>query len=148
MKINWGTGIVISIVLFIGFILFFVVKMSTDKKYSHDLVTEEFYQKGMVYQEEIDAEENSNMLSSNIEGKRVPAGWQLSFPKEIEASKVKGIVFLYRPSNKQLDFDFPLVISGSNLLIPDKRLLGGRWNIIIDWEYEGNKYMYKKEIVY
>lgn len=148
MKINWGTGLVIGMVLFMCFILFFVIKMSTDKTYSHDLVTEEFYQKGMAYQDEIDAETNSSTLSANIKGQKLSTGWQLTFPKEINASKAKGTVFLYRPSNKQLDFDLPLVISGSNLLIPDKRLLDGRWNIIIDWEYEGKKYLYKKEIVY
>lgn len=148
MKINWGTGLVIGMVLFMGFILFFVIKMSTDKNFGHDLVTEEFYQKGMVYQDEIDAEKNLGSLSSTIKGQRVPEGWQLTFPEEIEASKIKGQVFLYRPSNKQLDSDFPLVLSGSNLLIPDNRLLGGRWNINVDWEYEGKKYLYKKEIVY
>ena len=148
MKINWGTGLMIGMALFIGFILFFVVKMSTDKKYSHDLVTEEFYQKGMAYQDEIDAEQNSSTLSSNIVGKRLNTGWQLTFPKEIESSKIEGTVFLYRPSNKQLDFDFPLVLSGSNLLIPDNRLLDGRWNIKVAWKYQGEVYLYKEEIVY
>jgi nitrogen fixation protein FixH len=148
MKINWGTGIVIGMILFIGFILFFVIKMSTDKKYSHDLVTEEYYKREMMYQQEIDAEENLNSLSSIIEGKRVAQGWLLSFPKEIIPSKVKGTVFLYRPSNKQLDFDLPIVLTSSNLLIPDESLLDGRWNITMDWEYEGKKYLYKKSIVY
>ena len=148
MKINWGTGLMIGMALFIGFILFFVVKMSTDKKYSHDLVTEEFYQKGMAYQDEIDAEQNSSTLSSNIVGKRLNTGWQLTFPKEIQSSKIEGTVFLYRPSNKQLDFDFPLVLSGSNLLIPDNRLLDGRWNIKVAWKYQGEVYLYKEEIVY
>ena len=39
MKLNWGTGIVLAIVAFIGFIMYFVITMSTDTAYSHDLVT-------------------------------------------------------------------------------------------------------------
>ena len=40
MKFNWGTGIVIAIMAFMGFILYFVITMSTNNSYSHDLVTE------------------------------------------------------------------------------------------------------------
>ena len=43
MKINWGTGIVIAFVFFISFILFFIVKASTQDKYEYDLVSEQYY---------------------------------------------------------------------------------------------------------
>lgn len=148
MKFNWGTGIVVGIGLFMSFILFFVIKMSTNREFSHDLVTEEYYAKEMAYQTEIDAETNTNDLVGSITGKRVREGWLVSFPKSINVQKVKGKVFLYRPSNKQLDFDFPIVFSESNVLIPDANLIEGRWNITIDWMYEGKPYMYKKEITY
>jgi nitrogen fixation protein FixH len=148
MKINWGTGLVIGMALFISFILYFVIKISTDKKYDYDLVTEQYYQKEMVFQKEFDAEENSNSLETNISGEKTAEGWMLTFPKNIDYTKVKGTVFLYRPSNKQLDFQLPLKLSSPNLLIPDKRLVAGRWNTIVQWSYEGEDYLYKKEIVY
>jgi nitrogen fixation protein FixH len=148
MKINWGGGIVIGMILFIGFIMFMVITMLTNKEYDHDLVTEGYYEKDLKYQQEIDAEENTNRLSEKITGKRVPEGWQLIFPEEIDPDKIKGNVFLYRPSNKRLDFNIPIVISNAQLLIPDERLLDGRWNITVDWEYEGGHYMYKESIVY
>ena len=44
MKINWGTGIVIVIAAFISFIMYFVITMSTNNKYSYDLVTDNYYQ--------------------------------------------------------------------------------------------------------
>lgn len=148
MKINWGTGLVIVMVLFIGFIMYFVIKISTDKKYDYDLVTEEYYKKEMVYQKEIDAEENSNSLEGSISGEKTQAGWMLTFPKNIDYSKIEGTVFLYRPSNKQLDFQLPLKLSSPNLLIPNERLVAGRWNTIVQWRYEGVDYLYKNEIVY
>ncbi len=148
MKINWGTGLVIVMVLFIAFIMYFVIKISTDKKYDYDLVTEEYYKKEMVYQEEIDAEENSNTLEGSISGEKTPEGWMVTFPKNIDYTKIEGTVFLYRPSNKQLDFKLPLKLSSPNLLIPDHLLVAGRWNTIVQWTYEGENYLYKKEIVY
>jgi len=57
-------------------------------------------------------------------------------------------VFLYRPSNKQLDFETTLSLSKSYLLIPDNRLVDGRWDIKIDWQYNGISYLYKKDIIY
>lgn len=148
MKINWGTGLVIGMVLFIGFILFFVIKISTDKQYDYDLVTEEYYKKELVYQKEIDDRANSNSLPVNITGEKTDQGWMLTFPGNLDYSKITGTVFLYRPSNKKLDFQEPLKLSSNRLLIPDERLVAGRWNTIVQWSYEGKDYLYKKEIVY
>ncbi|WP_035336578.1 FixH family protein [Dokdonia sp. PRO95] len=148
MKWNWGKGIVVAMACFMGFILYMVITMSTDDNYSHDLVTEEYYAKEMAYQTEIDAETNARNLVGEISGKRTPEGWLLTFPTSISKSTNKGKVFLYRPSNQQLDFEVPMVISGSNLLIPDKQLIDGRWNIIIEWTDGVEEYMYKKSIVY
>ena len=148
MKFNWGTGLAIWLVLFIGFILYFVIRISTEKKYDYDLVTEEYYKKELVFQKEMDDEENSNSLKSNIVGEKTAEGWLLTFPGNIDFSRIEGTVFLYRPSNKQMDFQLPLNLSNSDLLIPDKLLVPGRWNTIVRWSYEGEDYLYKKEIVY
>jgi hypothetical protein len=148
MKMNWGTGLAIWLVLFIAFILYFVIRISTEKKYDYDLVTEEYYKKEMVYQKEMDDEANSNTLKSNISGEKIAEGWRLTFPEDIDYSKIEGTVFLYRPSNKQMDFNLPLKLSSSSLVIPDEKLVAGRWNTIVQWSYKGEDYLYKKEIVY
>ena len=148
MKWNWGTGIALAILSFISFILYFVITMSTDKKYSHDLVTEEYYAKEMAYQNEIDAETNTQNISGKIDSRKVSNGWQITFPEEFDPSKINGIISLYRPSNQQLDFELPLVFNEHQFRIPDKNLIGGRWNITIQWTYEEKTYMYKQKIVY
>ncbi len=148
MKWNWGTGIVLGMAGFMSFILYLVITMSTDTRYSHDLVTEEYYAKEMVYQNEIDAETNTNNLLEKVLSKKVAEGWLITFPEELNPALINGKVFLYRPSNQKLDFEFQIDISSSHLLIPGDNLIAGRWNIIIDWTYEGKTYMYKEEIVY
>ncbi|NER17764.1 FixH family protein [Spongiivirga citrea] len=148
MKWNWGKGVVVGMLAFMSFIMYLVITMSTDKNYSHDLVTEEYYAKEIAYQEEIDAETNTNNLKEKITGKRTEKGWEIIFPAELDPEKIKGTVFLYRPSNKKLDFSLPLDLTSSNLLIPGNRMLDGRWNITIDWDYEKTQYLYKKQIVY
>jgi hypothetical protein len=148
MKINWGTGIVIAFICFISFIMYFVISMNTNKKYDHDLVTEDYYKKELEFQKDIDKENNSKTLNTNITWTKTEEGILITFPESVEPNKITGKVFLYRPSNKQFDFETSISLSSHNLLIPDKRLLDGRWNIKVDWQYNGKSYLFKKEIVY
>ncbi len=147
MKLNWGTSVVIAFVLFISFILFFVIRMSTDYRANHDLVTEDYYKATLEYQNEIDAEKNAN-THAQLSIKKSSEGLLLTFPENLDLKTIKGNVSLYRPSNKHLDFDLPISLSNTHLLIPDKRLLDGRWDIKVAWEYEGEKYLHKESIVY
>ena len=148
MKINWGTAIVIAFICFIGFIMYFVVNMSTNDKYDHDLVVEDYYKQELEFQTDIDKEKNAKALATNINWKKTDDGVVITFPDELKIDEIKGKVFLYRPSNKQLDFEIPISLSNRNLLIPDRRLLDGRWNIKVDWIYENKPYLYKAEINY
>ena len=148
MKINWGTGIVIAFILFIGFILYFVINMAANEKYNHDLVTEEYYKKELEYQEDIDKLNNAKALEKDITVTKTNEGLQVIFPDNLNIEEITGKLFLYRPSNKQLDFETSFSLSKPNLLIPDKRLVDGRWNIKIDWKHEGEKYLFKESISY
>lgn len=148
MKINWGTGIVLAFIGFIAFIMYFVINMNTNDKYDHDLVTDDYYKEELNYQTNIDKEANSKSLAENISWEKTDEGLLLHFPKNIEPKEISGKVFLYRPSNKQLDIEIPISLSDHNLLIPDNRLLDGRWNIYVDWSYNDTAYLFKKEIIY
>ena len=148
MKINWGTAIVIAFAGFIGFIMYFVVNMAANDKYDHDLVVEDYYQQELKFQTDIDKEENSKTLKTNISWEKTQDGILITFPEDLKIKDIKGHVFLYRPSNKQLDFETPISLSNHNLLIPDNRLLDGRWNIKVDWTYSNKSYLFKEEINY
>jgi len=142
------TGIVIAVIEFISFSMYFVVNMNVNKKYDHDLVTEDYYKKELEFQNDIDKETNAKNLVENLSWKKTTEGLVITFPETLIKENITGKVFLYRPSNKQFDFETELSLSNHNLLIPDKRLLDGRWNIKVDWQYNGKSYLYKKEIIY
>ena len=143
MKINWGTGIVIAIIAFIGFILFLVTLMLSDENLDHELVTDDYYKKELVYQKEIDAEKNAQALTENITVSKTDEGILIVFPKNFDYSKIEGKVNLYRPSNKNLDFETPINLSSHQLLIPKNNLVEGRWDVSVNWKYDGVSYLYK-----
>lgn len=148
MKINWGTGIVIALTLFISFILFFVLRMTLDDRSNHELVREDYYKAELGFQHEIDAQNNANKNHVQLITEKTSEGIRIKFPENLDHSTIKGTVSLYRPSNKHLDFDLPLSFIQDYLLIPDNRLLDGRWDIKIFWEYGGESYLFKDKITY
>ena len=149
MKINWGTGIVIAFALFMGFILFFIIKVQTNSKYDNEFVVKEYYKKELLAQQDLDKEQNAyDLKKDQVLIKEVPEGIVIDFPKDFDYKNIKGIVSLYRPSNQKLDFEVPISLSSNHLLIPKSNLVGGRWDISIDWNYQGKKYLNKQEVYF
>lgn len=146
MKINWGTGLTIGMLLFIGFILYFVVQIMTDKNLDFDMVTEDYFQKELGFQQELDAQQNNNTLMKNITSKITEQGLVLNFPSDLNSEEISGTIFMYRPSNKKLDFEIPIQLKGSSMMIPGEKLVPGRWNTIINWNYQGKDYLFKEKI--
>ncbi len=148
MKVNWGTAIVLVFIGFISFILFFVIRMNTDKKYEHDLVTEDYYKQELAFQKEINAEKNAKALKNNIVIEKVSEGLLIKFPEDINVENLSGTISLYRPSNKKLDFEVPITLQSSEILVPKNQLIEGRWNITVNWEYENTSYLFRESFTY
>ncbi|WP_419211965.1 FixH family protein [Maribacter sp. X9] len=148
MKINWGTAIVLAFIGFISFILFFVYRMSTDHRAHHDLVTEDYYRAELGFQKEIDQQNNANKNFANLNLEQSDEGLLLEFPSDLNYEKIDGKISFYRPSNKKLDFDIDLKLSGQELLIPDQKLLDGRWDITVSWKYGTESYLFKEKLTY
>ena len=143
MKINWGTGIVIAFGLFIIFILSFVYKVQSNQKYDNELVTKDYYKKEALVQGDIEKQENANALTNKVTIEKTAEGMKIQFPADFDYSKINGKVSLYRPSSQKLDFEIPISLSSPHLLIPKSNLTDGLWDISIDWEYDGVKYLNK-----
>lgn len=148
MKINWGTGIVIAFVLFIAFILYFVLKVQLNDSYDRELVVSDYYQQELKVQGNIEKTNNANNLEHKLTFKKVSEGIVVSFPENFNHKLIKGNVSLYRPSNQKLDSEIQISLSSSHLLIPKSNLVGGLWDITVDWKYLDKEYRSKETIYY
>lgn len=148
IKINWGTAMVIAMVLFMAFILQFVYRSIAVDKYEHHLVSEDYYKDELYYQLEIDKMNNASKLGQNVKIDRVGEGMLVSFPEDMNFAKIKGIAYFQRPSDERLDFQKEISLSDHDMLITDKKLINGRWNVKIDWEYGDNEYLFKEAVFY
>jgi hypothetical protein len=147
MKFNWGTGVVVAFGLFMTFILFFVMKVQTNSAYHNELVEKDYYKQEKFVDLNMAKEANLKLLPSPVVIKKVEEGIQVQFPEEFNPTEIIGKVSLYRPSNQKLDSEITISLTNSHLLIPKSSLVGGLWDIMIDFEYQGKGYL-KKETIY
>lgn len=146
MKISWGTGIVIVIAIFMSCILYFVIKVQSDAKYDNQLVLTDYYKHEMSLESQQEKEKNANSLITKLDIIQSDNEIIIEFPTDFDYNKIEGKISLYRPSDEKLDFEIPISLSSSNLLIPRNVLADGRWDITVDWRYEGTEYFNKKNI--
>ena len=144
MKFNWGTGILITIILFfLAVIGFFIFSSNLDI----NLVEENYYEKELVYQERIDRINNTRKLGENIRINLENNQLIVIFPKFFTGKAVEGHVWFYRPSDPAKDFTVPLQLNDSAVQAIDASgLEPGRYKIKIDWKAEGVGYYFEEEI--
>ena len=134
------------IFIYFIFILFFIIKVQTDSKYDNDLVVEEYYKHDAKFGEEMVRVQNAQDLKQKPIITSTSGEVTIVFPESYIPKNIKGKVSLYRPSNKKLDFEIPISLANTTLLIPKKSLVDGRWDINMEWQYEGKSYLTKETI--
>lgn len=146
MKMNWGTSIIVAFALFISFIMYFIIKVQSGRKYDNDLVVEEYYKHDAKFGAEMIRAQNAENLIEKPSITIVSDGISIVFPDSFNPIKISGKVSLYRPSNKKLDFEVPLSLSNPTLLIPKSNLVDGRWDINMEWQYQGKSYLTREAL--
>ncbi|MGS2765270.1 FixH family protein [Sinomicrobium sp. M5D2P9] len=148
IKINWGTAIVLAFIGFITFIMSFVIRMNTQKKYDHQLVTDAYYARELSFQKEMDREQQTYDKGMEPRVEQKEAGIYIYFPELADTRKISGKISFYRPSDRAEDFEMPITFTETFLLIPSGKLLPGRWNLEIDWQYGDDRFLTHKKITY
>lgn len=144
MKINWGTGIAIFYGVFVLVLLFALFKsFSID----NSLVTEDYYQKDLEYQTQIDKEVNAQGLVTDLNVKFSDADKTIRFSFPGDLGAIGGKILFFRPSNAALDFEVNIATDPNfEQVIPANNLLPGLWRLKVDWNAGGKDY-YKEETI-
>jgi hypothetical protein len=112
---NWGKGIVIGMVTFMGFITFLVVGLMMNRV---DLESEDYYKREINYEQEIKAQENANNLEAKIE---ISSNKEFLVVKVPEGEFQEIELHLTRPNDKKMDKRFK--IQGTKSFLIDKKEL-------------------------
>jgi hypothetical protein len=143
MKLNWGKSLVLAMVLFIGFIMYMVVTMLSDKGYNHEMVVEEYYKKELVLNEKIQSQENGETVKDLIVFKANPNGILITLNEELK--NLKDIEFsAYRASDKSQDFSTELNFNTNNEALVKRKLISGLWEFSLYFKRDAKEYLITK----
>ncbi len=141
IKFNWGTGIFIFIVLFL-LVNAFVIYKSFQQR--NDLVTEEYYPRGLEYQKQIDRFANTNALSGKIEIKEAGNELVIVYPTELKGKDVKGKVIFFRPSDERADFNDSIHFDTAMIQrIVVSNMMKGKYIAKFFWIMDGKEYAHE-----
>jgi hypothetical protein len=141
MKINWGHKLVFFGLSFMFFVAFMVYKITTQKV---DLVDDNYYEKGVRYQEEINKFNATEGVESNIS---FDLNQQLiTFKSNI--SGLKGKALFYRPGDVNLDFETDFVLNeNGEFTYSIAQLAKGLWKVTFEWTLNGKLMATEKQFV-
>jgi hypothetical protein len=133
---HWPLGIAIIYISFVVILIAFVI-FSTYHKV--DLVTMDYYEQEIKYQQQIDRINRADSLSTPVtwhhdKGQRLVT---IQFPMELKAIDVEGNILFFRPSDAKQDKLMALRLSLKNIqTISTQHLIPGLWKLKIFWQID------------
>lgn len=131
---NWGTKIIIGMGAFMLFIVCSVLYMVN--KDSDTLIDDDYYEKGLVYDDVYDRKQNLQDDSAKPTITIVNDTLSILF----KSAQIKGNLSLKRPSDGGLDKNIPLLTTTDVFKIPVSTLEKGNWLLELTWESHNRKY--------
>lgn len=145
---NWGYKIAL---VFIGFVILMVslVTICMRQKDIH-LVEDQYYEKEIAYQQQIDIEQNTAALLEppTIEYIKEDHAITVHHPLVAAGHLSEGSILFFRPSDAKQDFVVPLHINAQgDQVIPTGHLAKGLWKVKMEWTTASEKFYLEKKLV-
>lgn len=145
VKISWGIKIAVLYTSFVGLIIIMVF-LSLRQKI--DLVSEDYYNKELLYQNKIDELKNAGALSSEITHSFSSSTLDLQFPEEFKTQKTAGEILFFKPSDASKDFKTNLELNeNAQQSIEMNKLSKGMYKMQISWKDDKKTYFSEQTIV-
>ena len=142
---SWGIRITILYLSFVGLILTLVFLSSRQKV---ELVSKDYYEQELKYQNKIDAIKNINALSNAVLVTNHLGKVNIAFSEYFSNSKIKGTIYFFRPSDSSMDYKLDINPSANGIqTIETNRLIKGLYTLQISFDFEGKEY-YKEESIF
>lgn len=139
---NWGKKIALAYGSFVALMVFMVYMCMQQKDIF--LVTENYYEQELAYEDVIIKKQNAEKLSTAVEVDFVENGVKLAFPAECQGSK--GMVTFYRPSSSNMDVSMPLALLNEASQVFPTGDMSGNYMIKIDWSQNGKGYYIEQQL--
>ena len=145
MKLSWGYKIMFVYIAFVAGMGVLVFKASSQK---FDLVTKDYYDQELKYQQVIDQAANSSKLSAPIIIERNLDDLKISFPDEMKNKKKFVDFYLYYAADAKKDFRKSFELNENEITQALPVGMKGMYELKLSWEAEGVKYYFEKKLFF
>ena len=145
MKLSWGYKIMFVYIAFVAGILFLAFKANSEK---FDLVTKDYYDQELKYQQVIDQAANTSKLSAPLTIERKEGELKISFPDEMKNKKKLVDFYLYYAADAKKDFRKTFELNENELIQGLPAGMKGMYGLKLSWEAEGVKYYFEKKLFF
>ncbi|MBP7320259.1 MAG: FixH family protein [Lachnospiraceae bacterium] len=146
-KLNWGHGLMIALGCFILFILFLILVFPIGKQ-NADMISDNYYEEELKYQDVIDAKENAAQLKEIPAYKATANGMEITFPESIKADDNKVEFILFRTEDSNLDIKKELNLENHKFVIPKKVVFPGSYTLKLKWTENKKPYQVDYDILW
>ena len=144
IKLNWGFGITMLYLSFVAGMMYLVALCVMQNV---DLVSEDYYQKEINYQQNINSRNNLAQLNSSVATIFHDNKLEVIFPLEQKGLIGEGEIYFYKPDNDKLDQSISFTSLNENIFNADlSKFKKGLWRIKINWNAVGKNYYYQTDI--
>ncbi|RNI28207.1 hypothetical protein EFA69_19260 [Rufibacter immobilis] len=146
-KTSWWPKVIIATFVFFGLFIGNMVRQAM--KSDVDLVSKDYYQKEIAYQQHMNQVQATQNLETQVILTHAEAAEQFSivFPAGVKATDVKGQVNFFRPSDAKQDFTLDLKLNEDGQQhIRTAALAKGLWRVQLSWQEAGKPYFLQKDI--
>ena len=138
---NWGYRIAIGFTTFCLITIGVTVYLMMQKV---DIVTDNYYEKELKYQEQLDKVARTRALKETMEITNTGKELIIKFPNIPDKNQSKDLISLYRPSDDSKDVKIPVLTDTSRTqVVSVDRLTKGYWKVKINWTSGGSEYYYE-----
>lgn len=143
MKISWGWKIGL---LYSCFVVLMVVLVVASSRQHFDLVSKDYYEKEIAYQDVIDAGKNQSGLSRPLSIHANENTVTIEFPEEFRAKVLSGEIKFYAPVNAEWDRSFKINAENNSMVISRSDLKNTRYTVKISCTIDGKNYYQESDI--
>ena len=132
-------------VTFVAGMGFLVFKASSQK---FDLVTKDYYEQELKYQQIIDQSANTSKLSAPVTIEKREGELKISFPDVMKNKKKLVDFYLYYAADAKKDFRKKFELNENELAQVLPIGMKGMYELKLSWEAEGVKYYFEKKLFF
>jgi nitrogen fixation protein FixH len=144
MNFHWGKKVA---ALYIGFVLIVIGMVIFAMTKSTELVSSNYYEKEIKYQDQIDKVKKTAELSEQVKIENTGVFLLIKYPPTYNLKDIKGNILFYRPSDEVKDFKLDLALDeGGMQKVVTNKFAKGIWKVQINWRMNGIEY-YNESVV-